>query len=277
MHEEDFWSSWPREDEKSKEERKAEAERKGEEEGEKRKREEEKEGNETVTVKRRCGVFVSVEAFGIFSQGKDLESCGSLSWEDPLEEFENWSDCELGSRTRVRVVPDVTDVPVSPSSVITELCVVSPCRSDVEFVERQSFSFSKKRAHCCTDKQEEMRYEGSSVTAPPLSRRRMTPPTPLQNSYASFEGEQGRYEVEGRGWSAKERTLVARTKQFLERSHSMKVQVEELEDLLGPEDVDVDFRRILKEARDEKGRRIFETFSSNDMSFLVAGWSKWDT
>ena len=31
-----------------------------------------------------------------------------------------------------------------------------------------------------------------------------------------------------------------------------------------------------EEARDEQGRRIFETFSSNDMSFLVADWSRWD-
>ena len=54
----------------------------------------------------------------------------------------------------------------------------------------------------------------------------------------------------------------------------MKVQVEVLEDLMGPEDVDVDFRRILKEARDERGRKIFENFSSNDMSFLVAEWSR---
>ena len=56
----------------------------------------------------------------------------------------------------------------------------------------------------------------------------------------------------------------------------MKVQVEALEDLLGPEDVDVDFRRILKEARDERGRKVFETFSSDDLSFLVAEWSGWD-
>ena len=105
----------------------------------------------------------------------------------------------------------------------------------------------------------------------------MTPPTPLQNSYASFEGEQGSYEVQGRGWSAKERTLMARTKQFLERSHSAKVQVGELEDLLGPEDVDVDFRRILKEARDERGRKVFETFSSDGLSdLLMAEWSRWD-
>ena len=46
-------------------------------------------------------------------------------------------------------------------------------------------------------------------------------------------------------------------KQYLERSFSVKVTAEELEGLLAPEDVDVDFRRILKEARDEGGRNIF--------------------
>ena len=44
---------------------------------------------------------------------------------------------------------------------------------------------------------------------------------------------------------------------------------------MGPEDVDVDFRRILKEVRDERGRKIIETFSSDDLSFFVAEWSRW--
>ena len=38
------------------------------------------------------------------------------------------------------------------------------------------------------------------------------------------------------------------------KSNSVKVRVEELRDLLGSEDVDVDFWRILKEARDERKR-----------------------
>ena len=33
----------------------------------------------------------------------------------------------------------------------------------VNLWNRSPFSFSKKRAHCCTDTQEEMRYEGSPV------------------------------------------------------------------------------------------------------------------
>ena len=34
-------------------------------------------------------------------------------------------------------------------------------------------------------------------------------------------------------WSAKERTIIARTKQYLEESYSVKVEAEELEELLG--------------------------------------------
>ena len=98
----------------------------------------------------------------------------------------------------------------------------------------------------------------------------------MQSSYTSFVRDHGRYEEEGKGWNVRERTNIARTKQNLERSFSVKLQVEAFEDLLGPDDVDVDLRRILKEARDERGRNIFETFGSNDMSFLLAEWSRWD-
>ena len=81
----------------------------------------------------------------------------------------------------------------------------------------------------------------------------------------------------GQGWSAREKTIIARTKQYLKESYSVKVEVEELEDLLGPEDVAVDFRRIMKEARAERGRKIFETFSSDGLSdFLMAEWPRRD-
>ena len=83
--------------------------------------------------------------------------------------------------------------------------------------------------------------------------------------------------MERRGWSARERTIIAKTKQYLEESYSVEVEVEELEDMLGPEDVDVDFTRIMREATDERGRKIVETFSSDGLSnFLVAEWSRWD-
>ena len=51
-------------------------------------REGEKAQNKTVRVKRRCDGLVSVEAFEMFSRGRDLESCGGLSWGDLLEKPE---------------------------------------------------------------------------------------------------------------------------------------------------------------------------------------------
>ena len=151
------------------------------------------------------------------------------------------------------------------------------CCSDWEDVEPQSFSLSRKRAHCCTSTQEEMRYKNSQVKAPPLSRRRMRPPTTLQNSNHAFEEVQGRFAVEDQKWSARERTIIARTKQYLEESYSVKVEVEELEDLLGPDHVDVDFMRILEEARDEKGCAIFEALSTDGPSkFVMVSRSRWD-
>ena len=203
LHAEIFLSSRLREDERGKEERMAKTVKKEEERGEKRKREEEKEENETGAVKRRRDGSVSVVACKFFLSREEIWRVmriflGKIRWRNL-----SWSGCEPDSRARVRWVPYVTDVPVCPSSVVTELCDVSSCCSNWDFVEPQSFSFSKKRIG--TTVQEEMRYEDSPVKAPPPSRRRMTPPTPLQNSYSSVEGEQGHYEEENQIWRAREK------------------------------------------------------------------------
>ena len=65
---------------------------------------------------------------------------------DSLEKHEDLSDYESDSCAHVRVVPEVTDVLVSLSSVVTEFCEVSACCSDWEDVVPQSFSFCKMRA-----------------------------------------------------------------------------------------------------------------------------------
>ena len=67
-----------------------------------------------------------------------------------MEKPEDLSDCEPETRAGVSVVLDVTDVLVSPSSVVTEFCDGFSSCSDWEFVEPQSFSFSTKRAHSWT-------------------------------------------------------------------------------------------------------------------------------
>ena len=87
-----------------------------------------------------------MEAFEIFSQVTDLESCGTLSWEDLLEKHEDLSDCEPEPCAHLRVVPDVAGVPVAPSSVVTEWCDAFSYCPDWEDVVPQSFSFSEKRA-----------------------------------------------------------------------------------------------------------------------------------
>ena len=43
-----------------------------------------------------------------------------FSWEDLLDKLEDLSGREFEARVFVLVVPDVTDLPVSPSSVVTE-------------------------------------------------------------------------------------------------------------------------------------------------------------
>ena len=101
-----------------------------------------------------------------------------LAWRDSWEKPEDLSDCEPDSCALVRVVPVVTDVLVSPPSVVTEFCDGLSLGSDWEDVVPQSFSFSKKRAHCCTRTQED-EVESPQMKVLPLSRRRMRPPTPM--------------------------------------------------------------------------------------------------
>ena len=68
-----------------------------------------------------------------------------------------------------------------------------------------------------------------------------------------FEGEHR--------WSARDRTVIARMEQYLNENDNMRVEIEELEFLLGPEDSEVDLRQILRYARRKKGGQIFEIFS----------------
>ena len=54
-------------------------------------------------------------------------------------------------------------------------------------------------------------------------------------------------------WTTRDRVVIARMEQYLDRSDCMKVEVDELELLLGPEDSEVDSRYILSYARRKKG------------------------
>ena len=49
--------------------------------------------------------------------------------------------------------------------------------------------------------------------------------------------------------------VIAKMEQHLDRSENMKVEIEELELLLGPEDSEVDLRNVVMNARKEKGQQ----------------------
>ena len=150
-HEEQILCSWLRKDGEDTKGIIIEAGRETKEEMcKKRTREEEKEENDTgVSAKRRCVNPVSAEAFDIFSQGEDLESCGGVSWVGFLENPDDVSDWEPETGTVVSALPFAIDVHVSPSSVVTECYEDVSVDSDGEFVELQFFSLQKKSVRVC--------------------------------------------------------------------------------------------------------------------------------
>ena len=103
------------------------------------------------------------------------------------------------------MVPVVTDVPVSPSSVVTEFVMNSPGIRIGNLLNRRPLPSPKSAQSDWAISQEEMRYEGTPVKAPPISRRRTMPPTPQQSSHSSIEDMQwqAEMEVQGSSWNAR--------------------------------------------------------------------------
>ena len=89
------------------------------------------------------------------------------------------------------------------------------------------------------------------------------PPTPQQSSSPSIEEMQWQTEmgVQGSSWSAVERTVIARMENYLNEKDCLKLEIEELELLMGPEDSEVNL--ILMNAS-RRGSRIFEIFSTKE-------------
>ena len=70
---------------------------------------------------------------------------------------------------------------------------------------------------------------------------------------------------QGSSWNAHERTVIARMEQYLNASDCVKLEIEELELLLGPEDSEVNLRSFLADASRRCGR-IFEVVSTKKVS-----------
>ena len=83
-------------------------------------------------------------------------------------------------------------------------------------------------------------------------------------------------EVQGSGWSARERTVVARMENYLNKKDCLKLDIEELELLMGPEDSEVNVRYVLMNAS-RSSSRIFEIFSTKEKSeHSGASEVRWD-
>ena len=91
----------------------------------------------------------------------------------------------------------------------------------------------------------------------------------LQSSHSLHEERQWQIEVEDQIWSALDRTIIAKTKQYLEESYNMKVEVEESKSLLEP-DSEVDFRGILE--RNEEQTRSRDLLRLSAQSGRVNSW-----
>ena len=220
--------------------------------------------------KRRCVNLVSTEDFGIFCQG-EISERGGDSWCDLWDDHCGVSDCASGTGTNGPVVPVVTDVLVSLSSVVAEVCHCFSLGSDWEFVEPQSFAFPKKRSFMRAENQrDELRRVASES-------RRMMPPTTQQISFSSTDGSQWQADLEAQRsiWSTRERRVIAATENYLDISADMKAEFEMLELLMDPEDSEVCLRRILTDSR-KRCSRIFDIFSTKENSDRsVASKNRW--
>ena len=239
----------------------------------------EREEKRRVAVKRRCVNPFSSDAFEEFSPVDDSGSCGD-SWSDLLGDSCGLSKSMPAVSSGLPVVTDVSDSTTSVGVPGEALRSGSGC----EMVEPQSISLLRKRQAFCVKGQENMNYDGTPAKAHPASTRKVMSPTPQQGLPPSIEAMQLHMEVEDQGncicrieyggehrWTARDRVVIARMEQYLDESDSLKVEVEELELLLGPEDSDVDLRHILMYARKKRVARSLTFFTSKVPSeFFVA-------
>ena len=178
MHEEKYLSSWLREEGREEEERIMEIGKETKEEMGKKRRREE-EKEENET-----GSVVRRCVGFVSAQALDIFSQG-----------EDLDSCGgLSWEDLLEKPEDLSDWVSVSLAVVSALPFVTDVHvTDVPVsTSSESCSFSKKRCHSLAVTQEEMRLKGSQA--------------------------RGHFEVEDQNWSARDRTVIARTKQYLEES-----------------------------------------------------------
>ena len=123
-------------------------------------------------------------------------------------------------------------------SVVTVMCAGARSDSEWDFVEPQSFSFSKKRNFACVENQEDMNCEGALVKAPPCPTRRMRTPLPQHSSYYTSGLRKPLERSEKNGYC---KDGAVREQQ----SGCFKLEIDEVDDCsLDPESSEVDVKHI---------------------------------
>ena len=107
--------------------------------------------------------------------------------------------CLIVGLRRRRVCLFATDVRVSASSTGVVMSESLGFGLSLGSCGTAVFSFSRQRRAVCVENQEHMSYEGTPLTAPQASRRKIVPPTPQQSSQSSIDATQRQAEVGGPG------------------------------------------------------------------------------
>ena len=70
---------------------------------------------------------------------------------------------------------------------------------------------------------------------------------------------------------------LSRRRPSLEDNGDLKVSVTELQEKLGiSEEAGVSIKQVAQQARNENGRKIFETFRRGEEDVCIASWARWN-
>ena len=197
---------------------------------------------ERTVIKKRCMNLISSDTFEEFSPVDDLGSFGD-SWDEFLSDSCGFSDCVPVVSSGVLVVTDAF-VSLPSVGVFGE---VIPSGSDCEIVKPQSSSFSRKRRALHMESQGDTNSTSSAEDVQQLSRG-MTQEVDCEFSKKS--------------WAAVYQSIARRMLGYLDNSEALKVDTKELEEhVLAPNEPSVDMEHIVRQARGEKHKKMFQIFS----------------
>ena len=107
----------------------------------------------------------------------------------------------------------------------------------------------------------------------------MRTPLPQQSSSSTREDEIQRSSVEDkRKWRVASKDAAKRMLKYSENSEDLKVGLCELkEQLETPQEAGISIMQIAKQARNERGQKLFQIFRQEEKEVYIASLARWDT